>query len=444
MSVDLIITGGAVVREDSANKAEIAIADGKVVEVAPSISGSSRERIDASNLTIFPGLIDSHVHFNEPGRTDWEGIATGSSALAAGGGTCFFDMPLNSSPPVLDGPSFDAKRQAAEASSVTDFGLWGGVTPSNLDRMEELAERGVVGFKAFMCPSGIDDFPYADKETLEAGMRIAAMLGLPVAVHAELPEWLDKARANVTGTSWTDYLDSRPMEAEGAAHALACACAFIAGCSLHIVHVSHPMIVEAIAASRANGQDVTCETCPHYFLLAAPDLLRIGARAKCAPPLRSRRASILLAKQLSDRIDFVASDHSPSPESIKTGDDAFAIWGGISGVQSTLPALLSLDGVVPLAHSRIAALIAGNVARRFRIAHKGRIEPGYDADLTLVDANAKYTLTRDMLLDRHKLSPYVGREFRGLVRRTIVRGQTVFEDGKIVSKPIGRLVRPTR
>jgi allantoinase len=461
-SIDLIITGGTVVREpppasspgtpgedqgegpSGVTLADIAIADGKIVEIARSVSGSARERIDASSLVVFPGLIDSHVHFNEPGRTDWEGIATGSSALAAGGGTCFFDMPLNSSPPVLDGPSFDLKRAAAEASSVTDFGLWGGLTPINLDRMEELAERGVVGFKAFMCPSGIDDFPYADELTLEAGMRIAARLGLPVAVHAEAPRVLEKHRAQVSGSSWSDYLASRPVVCESHAARTACVCAEMTGCSLHVVHVSHPHVVDTITFARANGADVTCETCPHYFLLCDEDLKSMGARAKCAPPLRSRDEGAMLAIMLRADIDFVASDHSPAPESMKRGDDAFAIWGGIAGVQSTLPSLLSFKDVTLLKRSRIAALIAGNVARRFKIPNKGRIEPGYDADLTLVDVDAKYTLTRDMLLDRHKLSPYVGREFRGFVQRTIVRGQTVFQDGKIVSKPFGRLVTPSR
>ncbi|HEY7091475.1 MAG TPA: allantoinase AllB [Tepidisphaeraceae bacterium] len=454
---DLIIAGGAVVRSITPSpgtpgegwgggvvQADIAITDGKIVEVAPSIAGSARERIEAGNLVVFPGLIDSHVHFNQPGRTDWEGIATGSSALAAGGGTCFFDMPLNSSPPVLDGAAFDAKKRAAERSSVTDFGLWGGLTPINLDRMEELAARGVVGFKAFMCPSGIDDFPYADLKTLEHGMRTASKLGLPVAVHAENPQLLEESRAKATGKSWADYLNSRPVLCEAQAVGMACACAKLTGCSLHVVHVSSPLVLDIIAWERAHGTDVTCETCPHYFLLHDEDVPRIGARAKCAPPLRSSEESRLLAARLREQIDFVASDHSPAPPSMKTGDDAFAIWGGIAGVQSTLASLLSFENASALTRTRIAALIAGNAARRYKITHKAKIEVGFDADLTLVDPDTKYTLTREMLLDRHKLSPYVGRTFRGVIHRTIVRGTTVFQNGKIVSPPIGRLVKPQR
>src|SRR5438874_1079009 len=188
MTYDLIIRGGSVVREGGVEKLDVAVADETIAELAPEIVGDARETIDATGLHVFPGVIDPHVHFNEPGRTEWEGISTGSAALAAGGGTCFFDMPLNSSPPVLDGESFDLKLAAMKEKSLTDFGLWGGLTPKNLDRMEELAERGVVGFKTFMCDSGIEDFERADDLTLYRGMKKANQLGLIVAVHAESDE----------------------------------------------------------------------------------------------------------------------------------------------------------------------------------------------------------------------------------------------------------------
>src|SRR3954470_15750135 len=176
MAWDLLIRGGDVVTPDGVRRSDVAVQNGTIVELSPELSGAARETIDASSLHVFPGLIDPHVHFNEPGRTDWEGFATGSSALAAGGGTCFFDMPLNSSPPTLDGPSFDLKRAAAEANSRTDFALWGGLTPGNLDRIEELGDRGAVGFKAFMSNSGIDEFPAVDVDSLRRGMFTAARL----------------------------------------------------------------------------------------------------------------------------------------------------------------------------------------------------------------------------------------------------------------------------
>ena len=218
---DLIIRGGCVLTPEGQRVLDIAVRDGRIEEFSPTISASATEEISASELHVFPGLIDAHVHFNEPGRTEWEGFASGSAALAAGGGTCFIEMPLNASPPTLDGPSFDAKRSAAEASSLTDFALWGGLTPDNLDHLEELAERGVVGFKAFMCDSGIADFPCADDATLRRGMQIASRLGLPVAVHAESQEITSHLAAEIAsrrGRSWADFLASRPIRGGNRSH----------------------------------------------------------------------------------------------------------------------------------------------------------------------------------------------------------------------------------
>ena len=452
MPWDLLIRGGEVVTPDGVRRADIAVENEKIVEVAPELSGGSRETIDATGLHVFPGLIDPHVHFNEPGRTEWEGFATGSSALAAGGGTCFFDMPLNSSPPTLDGPSFDLKRQAAEANSRTDFALWGGLTPGNLDKMEELAERGVIGFKAFMSNSGIEDFARADDLTLHRGMSIAAKLGLPVAVHAESEELTSRLSAEASRAgkrAVRDYLQSRPVIAEIDAIRRAIAFARDTGCSLHVVHISSAEgsmeVVEGKHATYDPGVEppmITGETCPHYLTLTEDDVEQIGAAAKCAPPLRSREQVERLRVQLGHGgIDLVASDHSPAPTSMKRDPNFFKVWGGVSGIQSTLSILLDLT--VPL--TRVAELTSECAAKRFGIDGKGQMKAGNDVDLALVDIGASYELTRDMLLDRHKHSPYVGRTFRGVVKRTIVRGHTVFLDGRIVADDFrGRLVTPAR
>ncbi|MGB7156849.1 MAG: allantoinase AllB [Tepidisphaeraceae bacterium] len=444
MPYDLIIRNGSVVTTRDVASASIAVSDEKVVEVAPDIAGPAREEIDATGLHIFPGVIDPHVHFNEPGRTEWEGIATGSAALAAGGGTCFFDMPLNSSPPVLDGASFDAKLAAAQEKSLTDFGLWGGLTPQSLDHMEELAQRGVVGFKAFMCEAGIDEFAWADDYTLYRGMLAAQEFGLVVAVHAEnqsLTKGLgqDLARA---GEGWFPFVSSRPIIAEIEAIQRAILLAEETGCRLHIVHVSCGLGIELVLDARRRGLPITCETCPHYLAFTISDLDSLGTLGKCAPPLRWLPDQRALWSHLSrGEIDFVTSDHSPSSPERKLGSFLRA-WGGICGVQSTLPVLLTprSNEAVPL--PRIAAATSTNVAGVFKLQGKGDIRVGFDADLCLVNLDREFTLRSEDLHYRHKMSPYVGRTFRGVVMRTLVRGTTVFQGGKIVSKPLGRLVRP--
>lgn len=420
---------------------DIAIAAGKIAELGPNIRGTTSHEIDAAGLTIFPGAIDSHVHFNEPGRTEWEGFATGSGAAALGGTTSIFDMPLNSHPPTIDGPSFDAKRAAAEKSSFVDFGLWGGLVPGNVQHLETLHDRGVVGLKAFMCNSGIDDFPYVDAHALREGMRAAAKLGLLVAVHAESQEITQRLTQQKLATGKTavrNFLESRPVVAELDAIRQAIEIASETRCRLHIVHVSCGRGVELVANARANGVDVTCETCPHYLVLTEDDMERIGATAKCAPPLRSPADQGELRNALA-RITTIGSDHSPSPPELKQKETFFEVWGGISGCQFLLPLLVDQR----LATEEIGALTSVNVAERFRVPEKGGITVGRDADLTLVDLNNRDEVTTDSLRYRHKQSPFIGRRLPRVVR-TILRGQTIAADGKLVAQPIGRFIQPVR
>jgi allantoinase len=463
---DLIIHGGSVVFprptvERAGNEgeqivedfssgiqlADIAISGGQIVEIEHNLCGSSREKIDASGLHVFPGIIDSHVHFNEPGRTDWEGFETGSRALAAGGGTLFFDMPLNAHPPTLDGTSFDEKLAAAEATSLVDFGFWGGLVPGKLDHLEELSERGVIGFKAFMCNSGMDDFPRADDATLREGMKRAAKLGKIVAVHAESENITSELAQKFTAAgkiSIRDYLDSRPERAELDAIQRALEIAGETGCALHIVHVSCGIGVGLVYAARQQGSNVTCETCPHYLALSENDMLQIGALAKCAPPLRPTQDA-LWQWLVAGGITTIGSDHSPAPPDMKRDANFFKVWGGISSIQHTLSLLLTKDRMgryVGPAH--LAKLLSANVAERFNLSDKGEIRVGSDADLAVVDLNQSSNVVPKDILYRHQQSPYVGRKLTGKVVQTILRGQTVFKDGKIVSKPLGRLVRPAK
>jgi allantoinase len=447
---DLLIRGGTIVTHIEAIRADIGVAGENIVAIEPELSGSGRETIDAAGLLVFPGLIDSHVHFNEPGRAHWEGIETGSKALAAGGGTLFFDMPLNSRPPTTDGGSFDQKVALASRQSLVDFSLWGGLVPGNLDRLDEISARGVIGFKAFMSNSGIEDFPNVDDRTLREGMKRVAQFDGLVAVHAESDEMTRRGteeRLSQNRTSCRDYLDSRPIPAELDAIERSIEMAGETGCRLHIVHVSCGAGVALVAAARRKGVDVSCETCPHYLALTEVDMMNLGAVAKCAPPLRPDSAQEgLWACVKSEEIATIGSDHSPSPWEMKTDSNFFRVWGGVSGVQHSLPLLLT-EGcgkrAVPLAI--LARLTSFNVSRRFRLPPtKGQIAPGFDADLALVDSGATFEVRREDLLYRHRHSPYLGRLLTGRVVHTILRGQTVFKNGKIVSRPIGRLVKPLK
>jgi allantoinase len=444
---DFVVRGGTLVLPGGPRKLDLAIKDGAIEAIGPELSGGIEE-IDASGLHVFSGVMDVHLHFNEPGRTEWEGAATGSRALAAGGGTVFFDMPLNSTPCTVNAAEFDKKRRALESASITDFGLWGGLVPENIGEMAGLAECGVVGFKAFMCDSGLPEFPRAGDDTLFEGLKEAARLSLPIAVHAENHELtlaLSRRMIGQNRSGIRDFLDSRPVIAEVEAIQRAAILAGEARAKLHIVHVSSGRGVAAAAEARARGVDVSIETCPHYLFFTEDDVERLGAVAKCAPPLRSAADQNALWMELIEgRVDIIASDHSPAPPELKSGD-FWKCWGGIAGVQSTLAVLLDRafhQRGVPL--DRLATLLCANPPRRFQIPRKGSLLVGNDADLALVDLSASSTLRAEDLHQRHRISPYIGKSFRGSLRRTIRRGETIFHNGQITVKTFGKLLHPSK
>ena len=403
----------------------LGIADGSFLAVGADLAGSATQELDHRHGFVIPGWIDAHVHFNEPGRTDWEGLETGSRALAAGGGTVFFDMPLNSSPPVLTAAALEAKRALAEQKACTDFALWGGLTPDSLDHLAAMAAAGAIGFKAFMCPSGLDEFRHADAATLKTGMTRAAALGLPVAVHAEL----DPA-SRPAGSDMAAWLASRPIQLELDAIQLALDLAGETGCALHIVHVSCAEGIDLVSHAKARGVNVTVETCPHYLLLSDADAIRIGAFAKCAPPLRPASTITRLRERLlSGAIDTLGSDHSPSSPDLKQGTDFFALWGGIAGIQHALPLLLD-TALAPL------DTVSDNVARRFRLPRKGGFHIGHDADFALLSHSPR-VLSPDDSLTRHPISPYLHHAIRHRVDATFLRG------GRITDQTRGHFLRPT-
>ena len=394
----MIVRGGTVVTARGVEVADIAIQDGRIVEVGRDLDADARgEEVDARGLHVLPGGIDSHVHFNEPGRTQWEDIAHGSAALAAGGYTAFIDMPLNNLPVTTTVEAFDLKLAAMKRSSRLDFGLWGGLVPGNLDQLAPLVERGVMGFKAFMCPSGIDEFPAADEKTLQEGMKRIAELDSILLVHAEDPSLLREPK----GPSARDFVTSRPPEAEVSAIERCVDLSRETGCRVHIVHVS------SAAGADLLGGDASGETCPHYLLYTEDDLQRLGGPGKCAPPFRTERMTMM---------PIVVSDHSPSTSDLKEGDDFRKVWGGISGCQSTRQLLLAMDEVeLP----DIVAATSTNIARRFRMPDKGDIAPGFDADLWIVDLSHEDVVRRDDLLYKNPFSAHEGQKIRGRTVQTI-------------------------
>ncbi|HVL24670.1 MAG TPA: allantoinase AllB [Thermomicrobiales bacterium] len=443
---DVLVRNGHVVTEQGDDMADIGISDGRIAEIGPELAGSAAEEIDLAGATVFPGVVDAHVHVNEPGRTEWEGWASGSAAMAAGGTTTCVEMPLNAIPPTLDGAAFDAKVAALARSSIVDVALWGGLTPANLDRLEELADRGVVGFKAFLSRSGTSEFRHADDDTLFLGMQRAAALDLPVAVHAENDAITAgrAARAVAAGScTMRDYLESRPVVAELEAIGRAVLLAEAAGCRLHIVHVSSGAGVALIVAARERGVDVTCETCPHYLLFTDEDVERIGALAKCAPPIRDARERETLWEAVRNGdVDWIASDHSPAPPSMKRGEDAFAIWGGISGCQHLLATALTGSHTHHVGASIVARLLATAPAERLRLAGKGAIAVGNDADLTWGTRQDPAPLPVEEVRYRHPRSAWDEVPLTWRAGGTMLRGTVIARDGRVIAEGGGRLVRP--
>jgi allantoinase len=441
---DLVIRGGRVVTPSAVSALDIAISDGVISKIGPNL-GSAPEEIDATGLHVLPGGIDAHVHFNEPGHTDWETIANGSAALAAGGYSAFVDMPLNSLPVTIDGESFDEKLKAASASSILDFGLWGGLVPGNLDRLEDLHVRGVLGFKAFMCPSGLEEFQASDERTLRDGMARIAALGSILLLHAEDPEIVGALsdRAIAEGrTGPRDFIRSRPASAELEAISRAIDVAGETGCTIHIVHVSTAQGMRLIREAQTQGVDASGETCPHYLLYTEDDIERLGGLGKCAPPFRTREDREELWTLLADgRLPIVVSDHSPSSPDLKHGADFFKLWGGISGCQSTRQLLLAGAHQRSIDVAVIAAATATNVARRFRLARKGEVRVGFDADLWLADLSTELVVRREDLLYRHPFSAHEGQTIRGRTVQTFLRGRPVLGGTQPISMPAGRLLR---
>jgi allantoinase len=441
----LVIRGGTVVLPTGQRQADIAITDDTITAIGSEVRGGD-EVIDARGLVVLPGVVDAHVHFNEPGRAEWEGWEAGTRGAAAGGVTTVLEMPLNAHPPTTTPAAFDQKLAIASQKSLVDFGLWGGLVPDNLDSLQILHQRGVIGFKAFMSPSGIDDFPRVPDGVLAIGLKVAARLNAIVGVHAESQELLE-THGEPNPLAWCR---ARPAAAEVDAirRLLVCMRGAGKGVRAHVVHVSCAAGLAEVDAARNKGVSITAETCPHYLAFTEQDFERIGPPLKCAPPIRDARTrEALWHEVLAGRVDLIGSDHSPCPaaDKQKGEHDIWQAWGGVAGIQATLPVLLT-DGLRArgLSLERVAHLTATAPAQLFGLyPRKGAIAVGADADFAIVNPETPWTFGPRDLETRSGVSAYLGREFTGKVVRTIVRGRTVFEGGTVTGKAgWGQLVKP--
>jgi len=443
MSADLVVHSRRVALPDGAREASVVVRGGRiaaVVEGAETPAGA--ERVDAGDLWLLPGLVDTHVHINEPGRTEWEGFASATRAAAAGGITTLVDMPLNSTPATTTVEALEAKRAAAAAICTVDVGFWGGVVPGNAGELDLLAAAGVLGFKCFMVASGVDDFPAVGEADLRRAMPILARRGRPLLVHAELPEPIAAATAAVAGGETRHYatwLASRPPAAEVEAIRLVLKLCAETGCRVHIVHLSAADALPDLLRARAQGLPVTVETCPHYLAFDAEEIGEGATPFKCAPPIRGRENRERLWQALQKgAIDLVASDHSPAPPALKKleSGDFMAAWGGIASLELALSATWTAARERGSTPNDLARWMAMGPARLAGLAgRKGVIAPGADADLVVWDPDAEWTVRGAALRHRHSLTPYEGRALRGAVRMTFVRGRRVFERGAVDTFP---------
>lgn len=448
---DVIIRNGTVVTADKTFKGDIGIRDGKVVELCGSlpVGTVAKKEIDAAGMHVMPGVIDTHVHADDPGRTEWETFGHVTKSLAAGGATTFFDMPLNSIPYTNDAAAFDVKKKVADENCLIDFSLLGGATPDNIGNMAELKEKGVLAFKGFLCFSGIAEYAYLEDDALMAAMEKMVELDSILMLHAEnaaITTRLGKKAQAEGRVTPRDFVDSRPVACEITSAQKALSMAEATGGKVHVVHASCADVVEVVTRAKERGTDATVETCPQYLALTVNDFDRIGMLGKCCPPIREPHHVEALWEAVRDgQVDTIGSDHSPSPPEAKLlvdGKTIFTIFGGMSMAQSTLNVMLE-EGYfrrgIPL--ETIVRVTAKNPAKRFGLhPRKGDIDIGFDADIIIVDLNDSFTLKKSDLYYKHPQSPFEGKHFRGKVKRTLVRGGEVYNDGVFDESFKGKMV----
>ncbi len=425
----------------------VVIEQTKIIAVLKEIDSSfTGSVVDVGESVIMPGLIDCHVHINEPGRTAWEGFETATKAAAAGGITTLIEMPLNASPVTTTASNFEIKQAAAKGKLNVNCGFWGGVVPDNLNELDTLLKSGVYGLKAFLTHSGIDDFPNTTAEQLRKALLILKKYDMPLLVHCELdaPN-MDAHLLEENPKNYHAYLKSRPKSWENNAVQLMIDLCRETRARVHLVHISSAEALPLIVAAKREGLPLTAETCPHYLFFNAEQIPDGATEFKCAPPIREKENNEKLWSALKDgTLDFVVTDHSPAPPNLKeieSGNFKKA-WGGIAGLQFSLPAMWTGMKHRGFSIQELSNLMSENVANFMKMnSHKGKIEKGYDADLVIWNPNKKFKIKTEQIQHRHKITPYAGLELYGQVEQTFVNGIKVFDHENFIHLNQGKLLK---
>lgn len=440
----LVVTSERVALPGGTRAAAVHVRDGRIHAVVSHHQiPAGVPHLDVGTSILLPGLVDTHVHMNDPGRTNWEGVEHATRAAAAGGVTTIVDMPLNSVPPTVDLEGLEAKRQAVDGRCYVDVAFWGGVVPGNAEHLAPLAGAGVLGFKCFLCPSGVEEFGHVGESDLRLALPEIARLNVPLLAHAELPDALRVPEG--PARSYVTWLRSRPSAAECEAIERLGALAEQYRARVHIVHLASADALPVLRAARARGVRITGETCPHYLTFAAEEIADGATAFKCAPPIRERAHRERLWQALIDGgIELIATDHSPAPPAMKRLEDGDfpCAWGGIASLQLGLPAVWTAASDRRIPFESVVEWMCAAPARLAGLERrKGVIAPGADADLVAFDPDDWWTVDPASLHHRHPVTPYGGMRLRGRVRTTILRGETIFHDGQVQPAPIGRMMR---